>query len=80
MGITEEYINEFQQQIAELENMVEAYARHTPDCDVMNDTPNDEADTTIRKCTCGYKSAVAEYFHKHAVDEDYGYQTQKNFD
>lgn len=78
--MNEEERKELEQQIAELENMVEAYARHTPECDLMNDTPNDEVDTTVRKCTCGYKSAVAEYYQKYAVEEDYGYSTQKNFD
>jgi len=72
----------FEQRIAELENIVEAYASHTPDCDVLNFEPNDEEDTTEPKCTCGYKVAIAEYFEKHSAieEEEYGYSTQKNFD
>ena len=72
----------FEQRIAELENIVEAYASHTPDCDVFNFEPNDETDITVPKCTCGYRSTTAEYYKKYAVDteEDYNYSTQKNFD
>lgn len=67
--------------IAELENIVEAYAAHTPDCEILNYEPNDEADTTTPKCTCGYKAATVGYFEKYAVeDDDYNYSTQKNFD
>lgn len=72
---------ELLQQISELEAIVEGYAGHTPDCEVLNFEPNDETDTTIPKCTCGYKDAMYEYYHKYLVEEaEYGYDTQKNFD
>jgi len=78
--MTDEEKKEFEQQIAELEAIVEAYAGHTPDCEVLNFEPNDEADTTIPKCACGYKDAVKDYYHKYMVEAEYDYSAQKNFD